>query len=367
MRKGGRCSSTWVMAGARQTTNSPAAQPNSTIDATPKTKESDTPPVSIPSTGTGKRSARVEAASSAARPTRVVVLCGVTANESTAAHATPKPAAQTGAMTARTRVGGRTRLVMARLPVQVVGELFGQATERDQDEREDGDEGDESWAPVQHLQPPQDACRTPTSLDPHAARHITRKGELPPVGSVGLAGGDQSGFGQRAAAPGELLAVPACERCERHALARGVDHPARAQVDPRVADRGRFRLRARGAEEREVARCELGEPDPLRRRNLAAHLVGRATLDRRGERGAAWVGLELVDPPDETGAVEAAVRLHPEGRLQLLARAAPDVREADEADGRVQDLRLPGAERGQDKGRRRVFDGLGLPALEAQN
>jgi len=102
------------MAGARQTTNRPAAQPKSTIEATPKTKDSETPPVSIPSTGTGKRSARVEAVSSAAKPTRVVVLCGVTAKEIAPAHATPRPAAQTGAMTARTRVGGRTRFFIAR-------------------------------------------------------------------------------------------------------------------------------------------------------------------------------------------------------------------------------------------------------------
>src|SRR5689334_11200769 len=126
------------MAGARQTTNRPAAQPKRTIEATPKTNESETPPVSIPSTGTGKLSARVEAASRAAIPTSVVVLCGVTANESAAAQATPKPAAQTGAMTARTRAGGRTRCVMTRLPVQVVGGLDSQATEREQDEREDG-------------------------------------------------------------------------------------------------------------------------------------------------------------------------------------------------------------------------------------
>src|ERR1700745_1397938 len=111
-----------------QTTISPAAQPKSTIEATPKTNESETPPVSIPSTGTGKRSARVEALSSAASPSRVAVWCGVTANEIAAAHATPTPAIQTGTMTARTRVGGRTRRVITRLPVGVGGGLFGQAT-----------------------------------------------------------------------------------------------------------------------------------------------------------------------------------------------------------------------------------------------
>src|SRR5436305_10255933 len=144
-----------VIAGARQTTNSPAAQPKSTIEATPKTNESETPPVSIPSTGTGKRSARVEAASSARRPTSVVVLCGVTAKDTAPAHATPRPAAQTGTMTARTRAGGRTRCVMARLPVEVVGELDAEAGERNQDERENGGQSDESWLPVEQRQPPQ--------------------------------------------------------------------------------------------------------------------------------------------------------------------------------------------------------------------
>src|ERR1700745_1719803 len=103
-----------------QTTISPAAQPKSTIEATPKTNESDTPPVSTPSTGTGKRSARVEAASSAARPMSVVVLCGGTANEAAAAHATPRPATHTGTRTASNRGGGKARRVMQALPVQVV-------------------------------------------------------------------------------------------------------------------------------------------------------------------------------------------------------------------------------------------------------
>src|ERR1044072_8093498 len=146
------------MAGARTTTQRPDAQHKSKIESTPKTNESETPPVSIPSTGTGKRSARVEAASSAAKPTRGVVLCGVTANEIAPAQATARPAAQTGTMTARTRAGGGTRFFMARLPVKGVGEVCGQATERDQDKREDGDEGDESRAPVQQLQPPQSRC-----------------------------------------------------------------------------------------------------------------------------------------------------------------------------------------------------------------
>src|SRR5262245_65568341 len=120
MRIGGRCSISWVIAGARNTTSKPAAQPKRTIDATPKTNESDTPPVSTPSTGTGKRSARVEAASSAARPTSVVVLCGVTANEAAAAQATPRPATHTGRRTASNRGGGKARRGVQALPEQVV-------------------------------------------------------------------------------------------------------------------------------------------------------------------------------------------------------------------------------------------------------
>jgi hypothetical protein len=96
------------MHGATKTTSSPAAQPKRTIEATPKTNESETPR-STPSTGTGKRSASVEAVSSAAMPRSVVVLCGTTANDAAAAQATPRPATQTGRRTARTRGGGRAR------------------------------------------------------------------------------------------------------------------------------------------------------------------------------------------------------------------------------------------------------------------
>src|SRR5512133_1077260 len=135
MRTGGRCSSSCVIAGARKTTRRPAAQPKRTIEATPKTNESETPPVSTPSTGTGKRSARVEASRSAARPSSVAVLCGVTAKDTTAAQVTPRPAAQTGTSTARSRDGGKTRRVMSRLPVQVVVDLDAEAAKREENER----------------------------------------------------------------------------------------------------------------------------------------------------------------------------------------------------------------------------------------
>src|SRR5215210_5032321 len=110
-RIGGRCSSSCVIAGATKTTIRPAAQPKRTIEATPNTNESETPPVSTPSTGTGKRSASVEALTSAAIPSSVAVLCCETANEAAAAQATPSPAAQTGTKTARSRGGGSSRRV----------------------------------------------------------------------------------------------------------------------------------------------------------------------------------------------------------------------------------------------------------------
>src|SRR6185503_7335070 len=91
------------------------------------------------------------------------------------------------------------------------------------------------------------------------------------------------------------------------------------------------------------------------------------SLDRRGESRATGIGLQLVDPPDEAGAVEAAVGPDVERGFLLLAQAAPDVGKADEADGRVQHACLPGAELGQLEGGGRVLDELRLPALEAQD
>src|SRR3954453_15719262 len=214
---------------------------------------------------------------------------------------------------------------------------------------------------------PRTSSRTGTSLNPRAGGHIPRKGE-PPFGSVAeLAGGDQAGLGQRPPGPRELAPVPAGQRPPRDALAGRVDQPAVAEVDAGVADRGRLGARAGRAEEEHVTGRELGEADPLGAPDLAAHLVRRAALDRRGEGRAAGVGLQLVDAPHEAGAVEAAVGLDAEGRLRLLARAAPDVREADEADGCVQPFRLPGGEGRQLEGRGPVLDRLGLPAAETQD
>src|SRR5215218_685335 len=326
-RIGGRCSRSWVTAGARKTTSRPAAQPKRTIEATPKTNESETPPVSTPSTGTGKRSASVEARSSAARPSSVVVLCGVTAKDTTAAEVTPRPAAHTGTSTARSRGGGKTRRVMSRLPVQVVVDLDAEAAERDENERENGGDDNESRLPVQHVKPPPRLlCRTPPIVEVVGPGGIPRKGE-----PQALPGALEAGFGKRTPTPGELLAVPADERSHCDALSRGVDHPDAAEVDPGMPDRRRPGAGAGGAEEEHVAGLQLGEADPPRARHFTAHLVRCPAFDGRRQRCAAGVRLQLVDAPDEAGAVEATGRLDAERRLWLLARAAPDVGEADEA------------------------------------
>jgi hypothetical protein len=52
-------------------------------------------------------------------------------------------------------------------------------------------------------------------------------------GQVGLG---ETGFAKRPSSPGEAIDVPACEGDDGHALSGGVDHPAVAEVDPRVVD-----------------------------------------------------------------------------------------------------------------------------------
>src|SRR5919204_2484374 len=118
-----------------------------------------------------------------------------------------------------------------------------------------------------------------------------------------------------------------------------MDEPAVAEVDPGVIDLSRLRARAGSAPEEDIARLQSRKGDPLGDRHLAAHRESRAALQRRLQRRAAWVRLELVDAPHEAGAVETAGGLDSERRLGILARAAPDVRVADEADGRLQDAR----------------------------
>src|SRR2546423_10537557 len=140
--------------------------------------------------------------------------------------------------------------------------------------------------------------------------------------------GAETGLGERSPGPCEALPVPPGERRQRHALARRVREPALAGVDPRVVDLGRLRPRPLRAEEDDVAGLELRVRDPLGRRHLAAHRIGRPAAEGLREGGGAGVGLELVDAPDEAGAVEAAPCLDVERALRALARPAPDVGEA---------------------------------------
>ena len=108
-----------------------------------------------------------------------------------------------------------------------------------------------------------------------------------------------------------------------------------------MVDLSRVRARAAGPEEHDVGRREAGGLDAHALRNLAGHRRGgSAAQDIRQLRGAG-IGLDLVDAPDEPGAVESALRLGAVRRLGRLALAAPDVGVADEPDGGRQDLALP--------------------------
>jgi len=61
------------------------------------------------------------------------------------------------------------------------------------------------------------------------------------------------------------------------------------------------------------------------------------------------------------------MRLHAEGRLRLLARPAPDIGEADEADGCREDALLPRRERRERERGGRVVDSLLLRAAEPED
>src|SRR6266540_5604245 len=145
-----------------------------------------------------------------------------------------------------------------------------------------------------------------------------------------------------------------------------MDEPAVAHVDAHVADLGGLRARAM-AEEDDVARLQLGVRDPPGRRDLAAHRVRRPALERVGEPARAGIRLELVDAPDEAGAIEAAGCLMSEWGLGALARPAPDVGVADEAERSGEDALLPSRERRQDERGGGVASVLRLPAVEAEH
>src|SRR4051812_36981587 len=84
-------------------------QPKRISSATAKTKPSETPFASAPSTGTGKRSARVEASRNATTPSIVVVEPGLLKKENVAARYAATPTSETGATTASSLAGGSAR------------------------------------------------------------------------------------------------------------------------------------------------------------------------------------------------------------------------------------------------------------------
>src|SRR6187549_2065007 len=119
------------------------AQPKSTSAATAKTKPSETPFASASSTGTGKRSASVEATRKALTPARVVHDPGLVKNVYVAARYAATPTTETGATTASSLAGGSARPLIERggpLPGEVQPDA--EAVRRsDGHERNDDEQG----------------------------------------------------------------------------------------------------------------------------------------------------------------------------------------------------------------------------------
>src|SRR5262245_39657615 len=153
IRSNGRCCAPWMTPVATSSSNAPAAQPYSTIAATAKTNVSETtPPLPSALIGTGKRSANVAAAVSAAREISVRPLCAVVPNSYAAAIRIPSPARQTGAIRRESRRGVTAWvLTVWLLPGELVGErLPGELPQQDCDQHQDGHESDQLWLPLQH-------------------------------------------------------------------------------------------------------------------------------------------------------------------------------------------------------------------------
>src|SRR6185437_8668514 len=101
--------------------NVAGAQPKSTSAASAKTKPRETPFASAPSTGTGKRSASVEAMRNAPTPAIVVAEPGSRAKATVATAYAGMPTSETGATTASSLAGGCARRLIrvATLPGEV--------------------------------------------------------------------------------------------------------------------------------------------------------------------------------------------------------------------------------------------------------
>src|SRR6266540_1041652 len=177
----------------------------------------------------------------------------------------------------------------------------------------------------------------------------------------------ETGFSERPAAPGKVLFVPAADGRERDAVARGMDLPAVAEVERHVVDLGGLGASSSGPEEEEIGGHEAFDLDSPAPRHFTGHRSGGTSTQGIRELRCARVGLELVDPPREARAVEATSCLHTEGRLGQFALAAPDVREADEADGGREDASLPGGEDGKLEACSRFLDALLVPVRQPED
>ena len=108
---------------------------------------------------------------------------------------------------------------------------------------------------------------------------------------------------------------------------------------------------------------DVGEPDPLRARDLPRHLRRGAAADARPGRVAG----ELEHAPDEPRAVVAAVRLVAVGARHAVALAAPYVRHADLREREPQHAALGGVEPRDREGAELGAGRRGLPAGEVQD
>src|SRR6478735_12021988 len=157
------------------------AQPKSTRAATAKTKPSETPFASASSTGTGKRSASVEATRNAVTPASVVHDPGSRKNVTVAAIYAETPTTETGATTASSLAGGSARPLIQRggaLPGEVQPDT--DAVRRsDCNQRSDDKQGCDLRVPLKHGNPsrwvPHCCAFSITAL----RAGITRRGENP--------------------------------------------------------------------------------------------------------------------------------------------------------------------------------------------
>src|SRR5262249_59306476 len=103
--------------------------------------------------GTGNRSASVAAAVNAASPISSCAVWLDVANSYAAATRTPRPATQTGMMSAASLLGGAAvEVTSLPLPGELVDGVPGELTERDRNDDDQGQQDDQPALPLQHPQ-----------------------------------------------------------------------------------------------------------------------------------------------------------------------------------------------------------------------